>query len=178
MTEAQLPPARYSRVARYLHWATAGLVAVQIALGLVGHDLEGPAGRLLMAWHLRLGVLILALAMVRLAYRRRHPPAAMPAAMPGWQRRLAGLNHGLIYALLVALPLLGWLSASAAGETIGLVGPLALPPLMSANDAIADWAGEVHEFGAFALMWLVGLHVAAAAYHGLYRRDGIVRRML
>jgi cytochrome b561 len=123
-----------------------------------------------------LGLTVFGLVWLRLIARWLHPaPKAVVGA--GWERALAKLMHLALYALMIGLPLLGWLTLSAAGKPIPLFG-LELPALVGANQDLAGELKELHETLAVAGYWLIGLHAAAALFHQYVRRDGTLQRML
>ena len=132
------------------------------------------------AWinlHFSVGVLILTLMVVRLVARLTLGVPHLPADIPGWQRIAAQASHLALYVLLAVIPLLGWANASARGFTISLFGLLPLPALVETGNAFGRAVGDVHANLAIVLIVLVGLHVLAALYHQLVRRDHIFRRI-
>lgn len=171
--------ARHSRVVRGLHWATVLALVAGFALIWWRDGLDdGDQRRLLLAWHATLGLAVLMLALGRLARRLAAGRDVPHAALSGWERRLSGGVHLLLYGLLVSLPLLGWLALSSRGRMPQLFGLVALPRLIERDRDLADLLQAWHERVAIALLCLVGLHVAAALFHHLVRRDGVLRSML
>jgi cytochrome b561 len=168
----------YSLPARLAHWLTAAFVVLAFFVGLtmlrVG---QGSLQDQLFDWHRSFGATIFALAALRLLWRLRHPAPPLPE-MPGWMRAAAWLSHRLLYAFMLALPLLGWLGSSAFGAPVHIYGLFDLPPLVKPDRPLADVVLAIHRYGAFALAALVVLHVGAALYHLLVRRDGVFRRMI
>jgi len=174
---------RYSPVAMALHWILAIALVAIFSVGVYMADLPFSPQRLkLYNWHKWAGVTILALSVVRLAWRLTHTPPPLPgkvlAAMPGWQTAAYHATHVALYALFFIVPLVGWAYSSAAGFPIVLFGVLPLPDLVSADKALAELIMPWHEISAFALAGLVVLHVAAAIKHQLVDRDGLMQRML
>jgi len=171
-------PDRWGSVTRLLHWLTVALLIGIIPVGFFMSDLPlGPQKMKLYALHKSVGITILGLAALRLAWRAtdRRPTAA---PMPAWQERMAGLTQLLMYGLLFAIPLSGWLYNSAAGFPLPWFGIVKLPALVQADPALKAIAKEAHETGVWALMSLVGLHVAGALKHHLIDRDNTLRAML
>lgn len=168
---------RYGRVAIAFHWTIALLILVNLALGL-GHDaLEGWA---VMPVHKAIGITVLALSVARLAWRLRHRPPRLPAHIPGWQVALARATHGLIYALMIAIPFSGWWFVSAARERRPLdwFGLIDIPFLPVGRDTpIAGLMHDGHVLMAFAMIALVALHVAGALKHHLIDRDETLVRI-
>ena len=166
---------RYSPLSIGLHWLMLLLIAaVYATIELKGNFLKGSETReLLKHWHFILGVSVFALVWLRLLARWIKPVPALP----DWQERLARLMHLALYGLMIALPLLGWLTLSAAGKPIPFFG-LELPALVANNAERAGQFKELHEALAQAGYWLIGLHAAAALLHHYVLRDDTLRRML
>ena len=128
--------------------------------------------------HLSFGVLILAVAVVRLAWRATHAEPPPEDGVPPWQAQSARIIHWLLYVLLFVLPILGWINASWRGFPVVMFG-LELPKLVATRVPGWGWTGDVHScWPNYAMLALVGLHVAAALYHYFVRRDGVLQRML
>lgn len=171
---------RYGSLSIGMHWLMLLLlVAVYACIELReffprGSDLrEG-----LKTWHFMLGLGVLALVFVRLAIRLWSGPVPpIRPAPPVWQQRLAALMHLALYAFLLAMPLLGWLTLSASGKPIPFFG-LQLPALLAADKALAGSLKEIHETIGTIGYYLVGLHAAAALAHHYVNRDDTLRRML
>lgn len=163
---------RYSAVLITLHWAMlALLVGVYVTAELQEHGEES----VLATWHFALGLTVFALVWLRLAARLVWPaPAAIEG---GWRNVLSKLTHGVLYLLMIGMPLVGWLLVSAEGEPVSFLG-LTLPPLMAPDHATAEQLEELHEAGAAIGYWVVGLHAAAALFHQYVLRDGLIARML
>lgn len=169
--------ARYSPVAIGLHWLLAAAIVGSFGVGLYMADLPLSIQKLkLYNWHKWAGVTILALSLLRFAWRLwRRPPADLPA--PAWQRRAAHATHLAMYALFFAVPLSGWAYSSAAGFPIVWFGVLPLPDFVPADRALAEIIKPWHETFAWMLAALVVLHVGAALKHHLVDRDGTLARM-
>lgn len=118
-----------------------------------------------------------ALVWLRLAIRFVTPSPEISPDVQGWQRHLAGIMHGVLYAFLIAMPILGWTTLSAGGKVVPFFG-LELPPLMAADTAVAGRIKAVHETVGVAGYYLIGLHAAGALYHHYVLHDGVLRRML
>jgi cytochrome b561 len=163
-----------------VHWLVAGLVAVVVVLGwaMLAQARNTPSREVLLSWHRAIGLLILAAMLFRLLWRRRHRPPPLPPGLPLLLAAPAHITHFLLYAILIAMPLAGWLNAAAAGHTVRLFGWLSLPPLLPANPRLSQAAIAFHLAGQYLIYLLVSLHVAGALYHGIVRRDGVLERML
>lgn len=169
---------RYTPTAVGLHWLMALLIVAAFSLGLYMSDLPiSPAKLKYYAWHKWMGVTVLLLATLRLAWRLLHRPPPLPAGMSGWQRRASDLSHRLLYLLMFVLPLSGWLYSSASGYPVVYLGLVQLPDLVGKDKALAGVLHETHELIAFALAGLVAVHFAAALKHHFIDRDGLLGRM-
>jgi cytochrome b561 len=174
---------RYSTVAIVLHWLLGLSIFVMFAVGIYMSDLPFSPLRLkLYNYHKWAGICFLALSVLRLLWRFTHRPPALPPAieraMPGWQNRIYHATHIALYALFLAVPLIGWAYSSAAGFPIVLFGVIPLPDLLAVDKEFAKQIKELHAISAFALMGLALLHIAAALKHQFIDRDGLVDRML
>lgn len=173
------PPTRYTGTAIALHWLIAFLILAAFPLGLIMSDMAlSPLKLKLFSYHKWLGVTVFLLAVARLAWRATHTPPPLPAAVPAWQQRAAHGLHFLLYALLFAIPLSGWLTSSAKGFQTVYLGVLPLPDLVGKNKALGDLLREVHEMLNMGLLALVAVHVAAALKHHFIDRDGVLTQML
>jgi cytochrome b561 len=137
-----------------------------------------PAKLKYFSWHKWTGITIFLLALARIAWRLTHRPPPYAADFPRWQRRAAGAMHAVLYALIVVIPLTGWLYSSAAGVTTVYFGVLPLPDLLAKDKALAELLKSVHVTLNYALLILVLLHVMAALQHHFFMRDQILARML
>lgn len=176
---ASNPVARYGRLSIALHWLMVLLIAgVYATIELKGNFPKGSEPReLLKQWHFMLGLTIFGLVWLRLIARLLNPAPGAVAGAAGWETALAKLVHLALYGLMIGLPLLGWLTLSAAGKPIPLFG-LELPALIGADKALAGEIKEIHETLAVAGYWLIGLHAVAALFHHYVRRDDVLKRML
>jgi cytochrome b561 len=181
--EPRLPESpAYSPVARALHWLTVAFVAVMVPVGLVmtsraERNIWDELTNALYSSHKLAGVALLALVIVRLVYRFRHGAPPDEPALEPWQKVVSHLTHWAIYALLLAVPLLGWIGVSLY-PALDIFGLFKLPGLVSPNQPASSTVFNLHKLGAFALVGLVALHVGAAFFHHLVRKDGVLRRML
>jgi cytochrome b561 len=176
----------WGAVTRLLHWGMAALILFQLGFGLWMTRVPDLLQRFVLTQtHKSFGTLIFALAILRLGWRLagRRPP--LPPAMPAWQRRAAGLSHAALYALMLLLPLSGWLMASASPtqDLLGMqnlvFGRWPLPDPFVPGDARVEAAAHaVHASAAAALALLLALHAAAALHHQFVDRDGLLARMI
>lgn len=172
-------PTRYSGLSIAMHWLMALLlVAVYACIELKGNFPKGSEPReLLKHWHFMLGLGVFALVWLRLLGRLLHKTPAISPAPPAWQTGVAHLMHLALYVLMIGMPLLGWLLLNAEGKPAPLFG-LELPLLVDKDSVLAERLEELHEFGAVAGYWLIGLHAAAGLFHHYFSRDNTLTRML
>ena len=170
---------RYTRTAITLHWAVAALIFATFPLGVYMHDLLlSPYKLRLYSYHKWIGVTIFLLAVLRVSWRGTHRPPPLPAAMPNWEKLVANTVHYLLYALIFAVPLSGWLMSSAKGVQTVWFGVLPLPDLLAKNKELGDLLKKVHESLNFAMLGLVLAHIGAALKHHFIERDEILVRMI
>jgi cytochrome b561 len=178
---APLPSTKYTKVAIALHWVIAILV---LFLLFPGEELiEVERGQSLADWgptaHASLGMLVLILTVVRIAWRLMHAAPPLPP-MPAWQVKATAALHGLLYVLMLAIPLFGWMALAPFGAerldpqavTFFRLFPLDVWP------NLGGWTAEMHEIGGTLAKILVILHVLAALKHQFIDKDGLMRRMM
>lgn len=178
--------AAYTRTARVLHWSVAalvlGLLAVGTAMVRIGFDLTTTVA--LYQAHKSLGLTVLVLMLMRVGWRTRHAPPKPAAQIETWRQRAASIVHGLLYALLLALPITGWLSASAAPIPFPfwLFGLAEVPPLAALADLPYDARTVVferialtHRLLAWCLVALIALHIVGAFWPARHRRMVLAR---
>ena len=173
------PSARYSSLSIGLHWLILVLlIAVYATIELRGIFPKGSDPRELMkTWHFMLGLSVLALALLRLLVNVTRSAPPITPEPPQWQKLLSKLMHLALYALMIGMPLAGWLILSAAGKPIPFFG-LQLPALIAESKPTAGLIKEIHETVGNAGYFLIGLHAAAALYHHYLVRDNTLLRML
>jgi cytochrome b561 len=199
MTFELTSSARYTAVAVTLHWATALLVVAMIPVGWWMSDavmdpaLRGKAGQAFQL-HKSVGLTILALSVLRLIWRLVHKAPPLPQAMPGWEKVAAKATHWAFYALMIALPISGWVYTSAgysvsferffpvATSWFGLfevphIGPVATQS-EAARKSIGVAAMSAHSAMVWGVIVLAGLHVAAALKHHFFNMDDVLTRMV
>lgn len=162
-----------------LHWLMLLLlIAVYGSMELRGIFPKGSAPRDAMkTWHYMLGLSVFVLVWIRLAARLVYARPAIQPVPPQWQTYLSLATHFALYALMIAMPLLGWTILSAEGKPIPFFG-LQLPALVDENKVLADQVMEIHETIGTAGYFLIGLHTVAALYHHYAVRDNTLQRML
>ncbi len=166
--------------ARVLHWLMAVMILAMlfIGVGMVASVSERHAW--LLRIHKPLGVAILLLAVLRLAVRLRlrHPPPPLPADLPALQKLAAHAAHWLLYALMIAMPLVGWAMLSAGGYPVMLSDSLRLPAIFPTSATAFAILRHLHTGLALLLFLTFLAHLGAALYHGLIRRDGVLASMV
>jgi cytochrome b561 len=169
---------RYAVPAIVLHWAVALIIFVSFPVGLYMVDLPLSPWKLkIYSYHKWAGVTVFLLVLARILWRATHAPPALPGNLRPWERSLAGATHMLLYLLLVAIPLTGWLFSSAAGVQTVYFGVIPLPNLLGKDKMLADLFRFIHMFLNFTLAGLVTLHIAAAIKHHFLDRDTVLSRM-
>lgn len=170
---------RYTRTAIALHWLVAlGLIGT-FALGFYMLDLPiSPTKLKLFSWHKWAGVTLFLLVLIRLTWRLSHPVPPLPATMPAVVRFTSHTLHWLMYVLMLAIPLSGWLMSSAKGFQTVWLGVMPLPDVLSKDVALGDRLTVVHEILNFTLMGLAIVHTIAALKHHFIDHDDILTRML
>lgn len=171
---------RWGGVTKLLHWTIALLVIVLLGVGLWMIDLPISLDKVrVYALHKSTGVTVLALMLIRIAWRASEKSRPqMPLGMPAWERGAAVASHVLLYVALLVMPLSGWLFNSAANFPLQWFGWLSLPALSGPDPALKAFARAIHHWTAYTLIALLSLHVLAAFKHHVFDRNEILRRML
>jgi len=170
---------QYTLFAIGLHWWIAILIFITFPLGVYMHDLPlSPYKLKLYSWHKWIGVTVFMFAVVRMSWRASHIPPALPDSLPQWQKLASHITHMLLYVLIVAVPLSGWLMSSAKGFQTVWLGVLPIPDLIGKDKALGDLLLIVHKSLNVSLLVLVAMHVMAALKHHFIDKDNILRRML
>ncbi|AZF43213.1 Cytochrome b561 [Pseudomonas sp. R1-43-08] len=170
-------PRFFAPLARLLHWLMALMIIAMLFIGAGLAASVSERHEWLIHLHKPLGIAILALVIVRLVVRfsTRQPP--LPADLPLWQVLAAKASHVVLYGLMLVLPLLGWAMISAADDPVMLSSAVQLPALVSANAPLFALLRKAHGYLAYLLFLTVLVHLAAALFHGLIRRDGVLQSM-
>lgn len=174
------PALRYTPTSRRLHWLTAALVVVLIVAGIWIRYFE-PADEAfklrLYNIHESLGVIVFVLALLRLLHRHRHPPPPLPAGTPAFIHIASRATHLALYALLLLMPVIGFLATNAWGFPLSVFGVLPLPSPLGKDEDLAKLLSLLHWSGAIAIILLIGGHLTGVVYHTFIRRDGLLKRM-
>jgi cytochrome b561 len=168
----------YTGTAKTLHWIIVALLIAQFIFAwTMPHIGRNTPVTTIISLHFTFGIMILAVAIVRLGWRLTHAEPVPEDGLPPWQVASARVIHWLLYLMLFVIPVLGWLSASWRNMPIVMFG-LELPKLVATRAPGWGWTGDVHGLLAnYAMLALIGLHVAAALYHYFFKRDGVLARI-
>lgn len=170
---------RYNRTAIFLHWLVGLGILGTLGLGLYMVDLPfSPAKLQIYSWHKWAGMTLLFLAVVRLAWRLSHPAPALPDTMGPLTRLAAHAGHWLLYILMLAIPLSGWLMSSAQGFSVVWFGVLPLPDLVAKNLELGEWLNSIHLILNYTLIATLIGHIGAALHHHFIKKDTVMSRML
>jgi cytochrome b561 len=174
MTMAQQRP--FPLLSRILHWTMAAMILAMLFIGIGMVALPSDYHDLI-SIHKPLGILVLILVAIRLVNRLLNPPPPLPDGMPPWQRFAAYGSHVLLYALMFAVPLVGWAMLSAARYPVVLYGPLQLPPIAPQDPELFALLRSTHTVLALLLFVTFLAHLSAALMHALIFRDGVFPSM-
>ena len=182
------PPPRYNRPAIVLHWLVAALMALNVALVLPIDLFPDSWGRPIIDTHKSIGITVLGLSLLRLLWRLAHAAPPLPQGYRLWERRASRLAHGLLYALMFALPLSGWMHDSAwkdaATHPMKLYGLVPWPRIAWIVDIDPARKEQLHQlFGGwhtalgYLLYGLVALHLAGALKHQFIDKEPELQRI-
>lgn len=169
-------PTQFALLSRILHWLMAAMLLTMIFIGVTMVASLGNYHRLV-AIHRPLGIMILILAVIRLINRLFTTLPPFPPTMSAQERWVATASEGLLYALMFALPLVGWGMLSAGHSPIVMAGPLHLPPILPANPMLYALLRKTHTILAYLLFVTFLAHLSAVLFHTLIIRDGLLHRM-
>jgi cytochrome b561 len=168
---------RFTPLQRLLHWLIAVAILAMLFVGVGMVSIITPKYLPAISDHKTLGIVILVLALIRLGVRLRYGAPALPADLPEPMKLAAHWSHYALYALMIGMPLIGWAMLSSAGYPVVLLGGLRLPAIVPQSDSLHTLLWDAHFYLAFAFFALILMHVAAALFHGLIRRDGVFEAM-
>jgi cytochrome b561 len=168
---------RFTPLQRLLHWLMAVCILSMLFIGVGMVSTIAPKYLPLISIHKSLGMAILVLALIRLAVRLRYGAPPLPPDLPEPMKLAAHLSHYALYALMIGMPLLGWAMLSAASYPVVLYGGLWLPSILPLSDSLHTLLWNAHYYLAFIFFAVILMHLAAALFHGLVRRDGVFETM-
>ena len=169
----------WSPLAKFFHWSTALLIVAMFVLGwlAVGYPMS-PTKIELFNLHKSLGLFILGWTILRLGWRLTHTTPPLPADVPSLERRAAHLAHAVLYVLIVAMPLSGWVINSAADFPLRWFGLFQVPQIVGPDEGLQDTAELVHFILSWTILAVLVLHVTAALRHHFVMKNEVLRRML
>ncbi len=167
----------FTGLQRLLHWLMAIAIIAMLFIGVGMVSTIAPTYVSLVATHKTLGIAILILAVLRIIVRLRSGTPPLPRDLPEPMRLAAKLSHYALYALMIAMPLLGWSMVSAGGYPVKLLWGIQLPSIAPHSDALFTLLHTAHVMLAFAFFALILLHIAAGLFHALVRKDGVFESM-
>ena len=168
---------KFSPLQRVLHWTMSVAIFLMLFIGIGMVSTITRAHLTLLSIHKPLGIAILILVIVRLIVRLSRGTPPLPSDLPPLMKFAAHASHWLLYGLMIAMPLIGWGMLSAASYSVVLWGGFHLPPILPASDWLHTVLWDAHFYLAYAFFALVLLHIAAALFHALVRRDGVFQTM-
>lgn len=181
MDTANISAARYSRGAIALHWIIALMIATNFVLAWVAEELSKEERGAMMANHKAIGLIVLVLTVVRIAWRLTHKSPPLLDTLKTWEAALSKVVHVLMYGLMLAIPLAGWGMSSiyAKGAPISIFGLFGFPAMPIAHEkSTQELFYELHEITATIMLVLLALHVGGALKHQFFDKDGTMRRMV
>jgi cytochrome b561 len=167
---------KFSLLQRVLHWTMSAAIFLMLFIGIGMVSTIKPAHLTLLSIHKPLGIAILILVIVRLIVRLTRGTPPLPSDLPPLMKFAAHASHWALYALMIAMPLIGWGMLSAAGDPVVVAG-IHLPSILPMDGAMHGVLRQAHTWLALVLFALVLAHLAAALFHALVRRDGVFESM-
>jgi cytochrome b561 len=168
---------RFTPLQRLLHWVMAICILAMLFIGVGMVSTIMPKYLTLVSIHKPLGIAILVLALIRLVVRLRFGAPPLPPDLPEPMKLAAHASHYALYILMIGLPLIGWAMLSSATYPIVLWGGVRLPAILPPSDNLHALLWDAHYYLAFAFYALILMHLAAALFHALVRRDGVFQTM-
>ena len=168
---------RFTPLQRMLHWLMAVCILAMLFIGVGMASSVAPKYLTLVAIHKTLGIAILILALIRLAVRLRYGAPPLPADLPEPMKLGAHLSHYALYALMIAMPLIGWAMLSAAEYPVVLWPGVWLPSILPLSPSLHTALWNAHFYPRLSSFWRWSSCVAAALFHALIRRDGVFDAM-
>jgi len=168
---------KYGHAAMTLHWVVAVLLSTALVLAWILPRKSAPGYEGLLDLHKSVGITVLALVVLRLLWRLGNP-VAPASGLTALETRLSGITHWALYAIMLLIPLTGYLFASAEGQQLDFFGLVIMASPMATDRSVSRPLEFLHKTGQYAIYGFVGLHILAALYHHFVKRDGVLRRML
>ncbi|HEU4778966.1 MAG TPA: cytochrome b [Steroidobacteraceae bacterium] len=169
----------WGALTKALHWIIVILIIVQFFIASRAHDLpRGPALIEAWGWHKSVGMTIFMLAIIRLVWRWMNPVPDLTAETRAWEHTLAKISHVLLYALIFAVPLTGWLMSSAKNFPVSWFSLFQWPDLIAPDRALSESMESAHKILVKVLVGVALLHAAGALKHHFIDKNNVLRRML
>lgn len=173
-----IPTSNFAPMARLLHWTMAFMVIAMLFIGAGIVASVSERHEWLLSLHKPLGIAILLLVVIRLLVRLTTQTPPLPSNLPYWQILAAKASHYLLYALMFAMPLIGWAMISAAGDPVMLSHSMQLPSILAADAETFAFLRKAHGYLAYLFFLTILAHLAAALFHAWIRRDDVMQSML
>lgn len=169
----------YGSAAKFFHWMIAILIFGMLAMGFYMEGLDiSPDKIQLYGWHKSTGIIVLALASMRLGWKIAKVTPLLPDGMRKVEKFLAHAGHAFLYFLMFAMPLSGWVMSSAAGFPVSVFGLFTLPNIVAPDNMLKAQMMDLHEVLAWVLVVMITLHTLAALLHHFHHKDNVLSRML
>ena len=167
----------YNLGARFFHWGIAFLILGLLVVGFFMVGLEPPFKFQVYGWHKALGMAVLALGILRIVWRVSTSYPDHLSHYKIWEKWLSKTVHAVLYLLIIGMPLSGWVMSSAGGYPVSFFGLFEFPAIVEKNKELGGLARQAHEYIAFGLIALVGLHILGALKHHVMDKDTTLKRM-
>ncbi|MFM0285941.1 cytochrome b [Paraburkholderia megapolitana] len=170
---------RYGLPLRALHWLTAlcMFVVIPLAWYMTELDRHNPAREGWFNLHKSIGLTVLLLTLIRVFTRLSNAPTPLPESIPSFERTLAHIGHGLLYVILIAMPVSGYLNSYGAGHAVNWFWLFRVPAVVPESHWLAHLSGQIHALLAWATYALIVGHILAVLYHQLIQRVDLLARM-
>jgi cytochrome b561 len=169
----------YGSIAKFLHWLIFLLIATLLVVGFLMTRMENSPDKFkIYGIHKSVGIIVLLTVILRLGWKAINIYPPLPDTLSKWDKLAAHAGHALLYVLIIAMPLSGWLMSSAAGFSVSVFGWFTLPDLIVPDKELGKQLRDIHGWLAYAIIVMVSLHVIAALLHHFYYKNNVLRRML
>ncbi|MGU3782112.1 cytochrome b [Burkholderia metallica] len=171
--------AAYARFAIAMHWSIAILILSNLSIGIYMDMFPHNSSQFngVLFYHASIGSLIFMLTVPRVVWRVTHTPPPLPASVPAWQARIAGVLHGALYLLLILVPLTGYVHRLAGAHPVSFFGIVQLPMLVGRDEPLRLLTDTLHRALVLTLGLLLAMHITAGLKHKFVDRDGVAERM-
>jgi cytochrome b561 len=169
----------FGSVAKTFHWVIAIGIVCMLGVGLLMVSMEpSPSKMALYGLHKATGAVLLILIILRFTWRLLNPVPQLPKTLHPWHHYMAKLSPIALYTLLFLIPISGFTLSDTAGYPIDVYGLFTLPMILPKNMEVSKIAAMVHNYAAFTLIGVLGLHISAAFYHHFILKTNVLKRML